>query len=45
MSPEDGDSANVGGPVVGMLVAVIALVILYVFPQIGLWLPSVFYGR
>lgn len=30
MSPEDGDSANVGGPVVGMLVAVIALVILVI---------------
>ncbi len=28
-----------------MGIQVIALVILYVFPQIGLWLPSVFYGR
>ena len=23
----------------------LALALLYVFPQIGLWLPSVFYGR
>src|SRR6267378_6106179 len=28
-----------------MGIQVIALVILYVFPQIGLWLPSVVYGR
>jgi TRAP-type mannitol/chloroaromatic compound transport system permease large subunit len=28
-----------------MGIQVIALVILYVFPQIGLWLPSVFYGK
>jgi TRAP-type mannitol/chloroaromatic compound transport system permease large subunit len=28
-----------------MGIQVIALVILYVFPQIGLWLPSVFYAR
>jgi tripartite ATP-independent transporter DctM subunit len=28
-----------------MGIQVIALVLLYVFPQIGLWLPSVFYGR
>ena len=30
MSPDDGDRAGVGGPVVGMLVAVIALVILVI---------------
>jgi len=30
MNHEDGDSAGVGGPVVGMLVAVIALVILVI---------------
>jgi TRAP-type mannitol/chloroaromatic compound transport system permease large subunit len=28
-----------------MGIQLIALVILYVFPQIGLWLPSVFYGK
>ena len=28
-----------------MGIQVIALVILYVFPQIGLWLPSIVYGR
>jgi TRAP-type mannitol/chloroaromatic compound transport system permease large subunit len=28
-----------------MGIQVIALVLLYVFPQIGLWLPSVFYSR
>jgi len=28
-----------------MGIQVVALVILYVFPQIGLWLPSVVYGR
>ncbi len=28
-----------------MGIQIIALVLLYVFPQIGLWLPSVFYGR
>src|SRR2546426_773514 len=28
-----------------MGIQLIALVILYVFPQIGLWLPSVVYGR
>jgi TRAP-type mannitol/chloroaromatic compound transport system permease large subunit len=28
-----------------MGIQVIALVLLYTFPQIGLWLPSVFYGR
>lgn len=30
MSPDEGDRGNVGGPVVGMLVAVIALVILLI---------------
>jgi hypothetical protein len=30
MNPEDGDNVGVGGPVVGMLVAVIALVILVI---------------
>ena len=28
-----------------MGIQVIALILLYTFPQIGLWLPSVFYGR
>jgi TRAP-type mannitol/chloroaromatic compound transport system permease large subunit len=28
-----------------MGIQLLALVLLYVFPQIGLWLPSVFYGR
>jgi TRAP-type mannitol/chloroaromatic compound transport system permease large subunit len=28
-----------------MGIQLVALVLLYVFPQIGLWLPSVFYGR
>jgi TRAP-type mannitol/chloroaromatic compound transport system permease large subunit len=28
-----------------MGIQVIAIVLLYTFPQIGLWLPSVFYGR
>jgi TRAP-type mannitol/chloroaromatic compound transport system permease large subunit len=28
-----------------MGIQVIAMVLLYLFPQIGLWLPSVFYGR
>jgi TRAP-type mannitol/chloroaromatic compound transport system permease large subunit len=28
-----------------MGIQLIALVLLYVFPQIGLWLPSVVYGR
>jgi TRAP-type mannitol/chloroaromatic compound transport system permease large subunit len=28
-----------------MGIQIIALVLLYTFPQIGLWLPSVFYGR
>src|SRR5256714_7320147 len=28
-----------------MAIQIVALVILYVFPQIGLWLPSVVYGR
>lgn len=30
MSPEEGDRTNVGGPVVGMVVAVIALLILVI---------------
>ncbi|MFN7780678.1 MAG: TRAP transporter large permease subunit [Betaproteobacteria bacterium] len=28
-----------------MAIQVLAIVLLYVFPQIGLWLPSVLYGR
>jgi TRAP-type mannitol/chloroaromatic compound transport system permease large subunit len=28
-----------------MGIQVVAIVILYVFPQIGLWLPSVLYGN
>jgi TRAP-type mannitol/chloroaromatic compound transport system permease large subunit len=28
-----------------MGIQVIALILLYTFPQIGLWLPSLFYGR
>jgi TRAP-type mannitol/chloroaromatic compound transport system permease large subunit len=28
-----------------MAIQIVALVLLYVFPQIGLWLPSVVYGR
>jgi TRAP-type mannitol/chloroaromatic compound transport system permease large subunit len=28
-----------------MGIQIIALVLLYVFPQIGLWLPSVMYAR
>jgi TRAP-type mannitol/chloroaromatic compound transport system permease large subunit len=28
-----------------MGIQLIALVLLYIFPQIGLWLPSVVYGR
>jgi TRAP-type mannitol/chloroaromatic compound transport system permease large subunit len=28
-----------------MGIQILALVLLYVFPQIGLWLPSVVYGR
>jgi TRAP-type mannitol/chloroaromatic compound transport system permease large subunit len=28
-----------------MAIQVLALVLLYVFPGIGLWLPSVVYGR
>ena len=28
-----------------MAIQVLALVLLYVFPEIGLWLPSVFYGK
>jgi TRAP-type mannitol/chloroaromatic compound transport system permease large subunit len=28
-----------------MGIQVIALVLLYTFPQIGLWLPSVFYSK
>jgi TRAP-type mannitol/chloroaromatic compound transport system permease large subunit len=28
-----------------MGIQVVALVLLYIFPQIGLWLPSVVYGR
>ena len=30
-------------PFLGMVL--IAMVILYMFPQLALWLPSVFYGR
>jgi TRAP-type mannitol/chloroaromatic compound transport system permease large subunit len=28
-----------------MGIQIIALILLYIFPQIGLWLPSVVYGR
>jgi TRAP-type mannitol/chloroaromatic compound transport system permease large subunit len=28
-----------------MGIQVLAIVLLYIFPQIGLWLPSVVYGR
>jgi len=28
-----------------MGIQILALVLLYIFPQIGLWLPSVVYGR
>jgi TRAP-type mannitol/chloroaromatic compound transport system permease large subunit len=28
-----------------MGIQIIALVLLYIFPQIGLWLPSVMYAR
>jgi TRAP-type mannitol/chloroaromatic compound transport system permease large subunit len=28
-----------------MGIQVVAIVLLYVFPQIGLWLPEVLYGR
>jgi len=34
-----------GGMMPFMGIQVVALVLLYVFPQIGLWLPSVVYGR
>ena len=34
-----------GGMMPFMGIQILAMVVLYTFPQIGLWLPSVFYGR
>jgi TRAP-type mannitol/chloroaromatic compound transport system permease large subunit len=28
-----------------MFIVIIAMALLYIFPQIGMWLPSVLYGR
>jgi TRAP-type mannitol/chloroaromatic compound transport system permease large subunit len=34
-----------GGMIPFMGIQIFALVLLYTWPQIGLWLPSVLYGR
>ena len=28
-----------------IVIAIVAIVLLYIWPSIGLWLPSVLYGR
>ena len=34
-----------GGMIPFMGIQIVALVLLYTFPEIGLWLPQVLYGR